>query len=245
MIANSNTTHSGLRTLSLQITTDFSSWEWYSPILTFIILLLLPSSLTLATLLIHRVRAARAARRERAPEDIVNNLPWAVWTGSHWEKHAGLPPHDGAVADQTCAEEVDLESGGQGLSSPPNGTLPALDNGGNCSRKRLRAPSFEEMPWFEVQTECAICLCEFVKGDRVRVLPCQHVFHLEEVDEWLIQRKKLCPVCKADVTQPLRLYSHPDDDRSTHPVHDPPRPASPTRASERTPLLSQSAEREA
>lgn len=47
------------------------------------------------------------------------------------------------------------------------------------------------MPWFEMQHECAICLSEFVKGDRVRVLPCQHIFHVEEIDEWLIHRKKL------------------------------------------------------
>jgi len=46
-------------------------------------------------------------------------------------------------------------------------------------------------PWFEAQLECAICLSEFAKGDKVRVLPCHHIFHVEEVDEWLIHRKKL------------------------------------------------------
>ncbi len=30
MIANSNTTHSGLKTLSLLINTEYSAWEWYS-----------------------------------------------------------------------------------------------------------------------------------------------------------------------------------------------------------------------
>lgn len=30
MIAASNTTHNGLKTLSLLISTEFSSWEWYS-----------------------------------------------------------------------------------------------------------------------------------------------------------------------------------------------------------------------
>jgi E3 ubiquitin-protein ligase RNF13/E3 ubiquitin-protein ligase RNF167 len=30
LIAHSNTTHSGLRTLSLLITAEYSAWEWYS-----------------------------------------------------------------------------------------------------------------------------------------------------------------------------------------------------------------------
>ena len=39
--------------------------------------------------------------------------------------------------------------------------------------------------------ECAICLEMFAKGDRVRVLPCKHFFHMNEVDEWLITKKKV------------------------------------------------------
>ena len=39
--------------------------------------------------------------------------------------------------------------------------------------------------------ECAICLEMFVKGDRVRELPCYHLFHIDEIDEWLINKKKL------------------------------------------------------
>ena len=48
--------------------------------------------------------------------------------------------------------------------------------------------------WVEQQMECAICLEMFVKNDRVRVLPCYHLFHIDEIDEWLIHKKKLvCP----------------------------------------------------
>ena len=68
LIAASNTTTSGLRTLSLQISAEYASWEWYSPVLTFLALLLLPSALTLATLLVHRVRrSAQAAAKEQIP----------------------------------------------------------------------------------------------------------------------------------------------------------------------------------
>jgi hypothetical protein len=67
--------------------------------------------------------------------------------------------------------------------------------------------------------ECAICMDEFHAGDIVRILPCGHVFHKEECDEWLMKWRKLvsldrllkkdhrliiqCPTCRADVTLPF------------------------------------------
>jgi len=207
LIAASNTSHAGLRTLSLLLSTEHTAWEWYSPILTFVVILLLPSLLTLITLLVHRVRASRAAQRDRAPEDIVKNLPWRVWDGKKWEKNAatGNPPVP------NIDEEVDLEQG-----------------------------TSQHLPWFETQLECAICLEEFAKGDRVRVLPCEHIFHVDEIDDWLINRKKLCPVCKADVTQEQPSYQphqSPPLLRSSSPSQfgtDSPNSDTPT---ERTPLL--------
>ncbi|KAG2155777.1 uncharacterized protein EDB93DRAFT_1128163 [Suillus bovinus] len=189
LIHSSTTSHAGLKTLSLMITTQYSPWEWYSPILTFIVILILPSCLTFVTLLIHRIRMARAAQRDRAPENIVKGFPWRVWNGTAWEKHEGITTHG---SHSTGSHDSDLESGpsDQNASSPST-SHEALDH----------AP----IPWCETQVECAICLSEFVKGDRVRELPCHHIFHLEEVDSWLINRKKLCPVCKADVTQPWHL----------------------------------------
>jgi len=119
---------------------------------------------------------ARAAQRDRAPETIVKSFPWRVWNGTGWEKHEGstthgsnpIQPHDG-----------DLESGSSDRSTP---SLPSTSDGG-----RHHVP----MPWCETQMECAICLSEFVKGDCVRELPCHHIFHLEEVDSWLINRRKV------------------------------------------------------
>ncbi|KAG0703763.1 hypothetical protein DFH29DRAFT_914929 [Suillus ampliporus] len=189
LINSSTTSHAGLQTLSLLITTQYSAWEWYSPILTFIVILILPSCLTFVTLLVHRIRMARAAQRDRAPETIVKSLPWRVWNGTGWEKHEGTTKHGDL---STAAHDSDLESGPSDHST----LLPSTSHEG---------PDHAPIPWCESQAECAICLSEFAKGDRVRELPCHHIFHLEEVDSWLINRKKLCPVCKADVTQPWHL----------------------------------------
>ncbi|KAK7054129.1 mismatch repair-related protein [Favolaschia claudopus] len=249
LIEASNTSHSGMRTLSLLITAEYSAWEWYSPIITFIVILLLPSVLTFITLLIHRIRAARAAQRDRAPQDVVHNLPWRVWTGSGWEKHdATEDPYaepDAAAAAETtkpgdessaAALDADADHELEQPSTPPSPPEPS------SSHPPPTAPA--PLAWFDNQVECAICLCEFEKGDKVRVLPCHHIFHLAEVDEWLITRKKLCPVCKADVTQPMDAQTAGADpdaedaeaeaDPSTRASS---RAASPENATERTPLL--------
>ncbi|TFK89716.1 hypothetical protein K466DRAFT_486208 [Polyporus arcularius HHB13444] len=223
MIANSNTTHSGLKTLSLLINTEYSAWEWYSPIITFIIILLLPSLLTFLTLLVHRIRAARAAQRDRAPESVVHNFPWRVWTGNGWEKHE--PPF--TPSNPPARGEVDLEQGQETplASTSHDQPLPA---------------------WVEEQMECAICLEMFVKGDRVRELPCYHLFHVDEIDEWLINKKKLCPICKTDVTQPhpspaAHNAYPPQDDAPHEPSPNQPTtsrsPSSSVESDERTPLL--------
>lgn len=49
---------------------------------------------------------------------------------------------------------------------------------------------------------CVVCLERYTHGEKVRVLPCQHRFHVGCVDPWLATRR-FCPVCKHNATQPL------------------------------------------
>lgn len=39
-------------------------------------------------------------------------------------------------------------------------------------------------------------------GDSMRVLPCFHRFHVEEIDDWL-DRNTTCPLCHLDISEAL------------------------------------------
>lgn len=57
-------------------------------------------------------------------------------------------------------------------------------------------------------TTCSICCDDFEVEDPVRVLPCQHRYHLECIDKWLLSctdftRPPACPLCNAE------LIKHP------------------------------------
>ncbi|CAL5214549.1 unnamed protein product [Lathyrus oleraceus] len=47
-----------------------------------------------------------------------------------------------------------------------------------------------------LDTECVICLSEFTKGEKIRILPkCNHGFHVHCIDKWL-KAHSSCPKCR-------------------------------------------------
>ncbi|GFR46207.1 hypothetical protein Agub_g7745 [Astrephomene gubernaculifera] len=55
---------------------------------------------------------------------------------------------------------------------------------------------------------CAICLCEFEDGDRLKHLPCKHFYHVPCIEQWL-GRDVTCPLCKANVLEAMRTLFGP------------------------------------
>lgn len=42
--------------------------------------------------------------------------------------------------------------------------------------------------------ECLICLEYMIKGDKIKILECGHVYHYNCIKEWF-KRKRECPLC--------------------------------------------------
>ena len=40
-----------------------------------------------------------------------------------------------------------------------------------------------------------------VEDEEVLQLPCKHLYHAPCVTRWLVERKRICPICKRDVAK--------------------------------------------
>jgi len=68
------------------------------------------------------------------------------------------------------------------------------------NRKGASKPMIESLPCFKVtETEkgesCCICLDEYIVGESLRKLPCNHIFHKDCIERWLLENA-CCPIDK-------------------------------------------------
>lgn len=50
------------------------------------------------------------------------------------------------------------------------------------------------------QGACSICLDE-IKNEHAKELPCKHLFHTHCIDNWLLNEKVTCPMCRIDMRE--------------------------------------------
>jgi len=104
-------------------------------------------------------------------------------------------------------------------------------------RHRLPKSSLKKIPTKkfcagdEVHYEtCCICLDDYEIGDKLRVLPCDHAYHMKCIDPWLLKNKRVCPQCRKKVfatgeVPPSDSESETEDERApllARPRHAPP-----------------------
>ena len=58
----------------------------------------------------------------------------------------------------------------------------------------------EEKKEKDERDACAICLVNLENNDKIRRLPCKHLFHSDCVMNWFKERMS-CPVCRKDLAQ--------------------------------------------
>ncbi|CAG8010641.1 unnamed protein product [Penicillium olsonii] len=102
---------------------------------------------------------------------------------------------------ELTAEDNTQPAPGNGVTEPsPVSELPTPDG---AERPTPTAP--------EAKTEtvpdagnlsCPICTDDFIKGQDLRVLPCNHQFHMECIDPWLMNVSGTCPLCRIDLNPP-------------------------------------------
>ncbi len=66
--------------------------------------------------------------------------------------------------------------------------------------EKLIVCSFKELDSSiaNINTMCTVCREEFCPDDKVRCLPCKHIYHQECVDGWLTSHSHKCPCCRTE-----------------------------------------------
>ncbi|XP_029955324.1 E3 ubiquitin-protein ligase RNF128-like [Salarias fasciatus] len=61
---------------------------------------------------------------------------------------------------------------------------------------------------------CAVCIESYKEGDVVTVLTCNHIFHKDCIEPWLLD-KRTCPMCKCDIMSSLGIEEQPKESLPT------------------------------
>ncbi|KAJ9093944.1 hypothetical protein QFC20_007030 [Naganishia adeliensis] len=162
-------------------------YDWpLSDLLLFV--MLLPSVITIITILLSKYQAFR--QRDRAPREAVLSLPEAIWIPEQWEKEDDSPsPQQRHSSDQVATDSQQQST--SSATNEENSVAPTDRVSSPVQDASKPKPKPHTKRKYYSKDECSICLGSFERGDVIRILPCGHLFHKTEVDDWLVKWKKV------------------------------------------------------
>ncbi|CAF1173908.1 unnamed protein product [Adineta steineri] len=150
----------------------------------------------------------------RMPEDHTNLLPISSTHNASVSVSSSSSHPSSTTSDSSIPKLVTLNR-----SSVNSTAIPTTDI--NVIKAAQCRNLFEHLPLIKYnektikQTDCAICLIDFLPNEQIRQLPCDgaHIFHPSCIDGWL-QKSLTCPHCSTNVDAALLLKFIPNSNEN-------------------------------
>lgn len=183
------------------------------------------------------------ARPRSVPiEDINEELPIVIWRREDFDKdtieddvlaNSVATPPEPELRDACGVETRDsspeyMNDVLAALRVPPSSDPPQIPNQGEfvSTSEDPGSASASESPrrmrlrdMLGSNEKCSICLTNYEEGDQLRIIKCQHGFHKDCIDKWLVSYVNSCPICRNKAVTPR---VRPENDLSREqPVNEP------------------------
>ncbi|KAL2872515.1 uncharacterized protein BJX67DRAFT_10406 [Aspergillus lucknowensis] len=155
-----------------------------------------------------RPRQSRARGIARAMLETIPIVKFGDNNNDHLEADKGdveMSIASDAPASQLREDETrqpPMATGGTTSPSPGDAPRNPAAPTTESNQERHTEAADTETPTDHPNFSCPICTDDFVKGQDLRVLPCNHQFHPECIDPWLVNVSGTCPLCRIDLNPP-------------------------------------------
>ncbi|KAJ5542453.1 Zinc finger RING-type [Penicillium sp. DV-2018c] len=156
-----------------------------------------------------RVRQSRARGIARA---MLDTIPIVKFDDPHDDVEAAKRDVEMSMSSEDPNREHPATQG-EGTTAVSTAPESGLHTTEEDERPTCTAPTLEARTETvsDVHPSCPICTDDFIKGQDLRVLPCNHQFHVECIDPWLMNVSGTCPLCRIDLNPPQETTEGADD----------------------------------
>lgn len=150
---------------------------------------------------IGRPRQSRAKGIGRA---ILETFP-LVKFGDHDNIKPGDQPRDIEMMPPQTTPQTSLQGQAQGAAASASDRRTTQEDTDAVTAEQVAGqetrpqPSGDPIENADNGLACSVCTDDFAKGQDVRVLPCNHKFHPDCIDPWLLNVSGTCPLCRVDL----------------------------------------------